>query len=130
MTEEPTPESKKPETLIETIEVAGTQVLEEVKRLIREGNVRRLHIKAKDSDFHMEMPVTMGLLVGGAVALAAPWLAILGVVGGLIAKVQIEVERESPARPGAPEEAKVEDKAAATEAATDAKAGAKSGPSA
>lgn len=111
MTDPKDSETKKPETVFETIEVAGTQVLEEVKRLIKEGNVRRLHIKAKDSDFHMEMPVTVGLLVGGAVALAAPWLAILGVVGGLIAKVTIEVEREAPAEGAA--ETKVEEKPAA-----------------
>jgi hypothetical protein len=50
----------------------------------------------------MEMPVIAGLLVGGAVALAAPWLAILGVVGGLIARATIEVEREAPAEGAAP----------------------------
>lgn len=128
MTETKDTETKKPETVFETIEVAGTQVLDEVKRLIKEGNVRRLHIKAKDSDFHMEMPVTVGLLVGGAVALAAPWLAVLGVVGGLIAKVTIEVEREAPAEGAAPADTRVEDKPAAPAAKPGkAKSGGKAG---
>jgi predicted dinucleotide-binding enzyme len=34
------------------------------------------------------------LVVGGVVALAAPWLAILGVIAGLVTKVRIVVERE------------------------------------
>lgn len=90
-------EDAKSRTFTETIEVAGTQVLDEIKRLLQEGNIRRIKIKAKDSDFHLEMPMTVGVLVGGAVVLGAPWLAILGVIGGLISKVSIEVERVVPA---------------------------------
>ena len=96
MTETDRPEDDKKETFWETIEVAGNQLLDEVKKLLKEGNVRRLRIKDKDGDFSVEMPVTIGVLVGGAMVLAAPWLAILGVLGGLIAKLTIEVEREAP----------------------------------
>ena len=91
----------KPRTFSETIEVAGSQVIEQVKRLIREGNVRQLKVTAKDSDFSLEMPMTVGVLIGGAVALTAPWLAVLGVVAGLVTRVVIEVEREDPAEPPA-----------------------------
>lgn len=87
----------KPRTFSETIEVAGSQVIDQVKRLIREGNVRQLKVTAKDSDFSLEMPMTVGVLIGGAVALTAPWLAVLGVVAGLVSKVVIDVEREAPA---------------------------------
>ena len=86
----------KPRTFSETIEVAGSQVIDQVKRLIREGNVRQLKVTAKDSDFSLEMPMTVGVLIGGAVALTAPWLAVLGVVAGLVSKVVIDVEREAP----------------------------------
>lgn len=84
-------------TFSETIEVAGSQIIEQVKKLIQEGNVRQLKIKAKDSDFSLEMPMTIGVLVGGAVVLTAPWLAVLGVMAGLMTKVEIEVERDAPA---------------------------------
>ena len=87
----------KPRTVSETIEVAGSQVIDQVKKLIREGNVRHLKVHAKDSDFSLEMPMTAGILIGGAVALTVPWLAVLGVIAGLITKVEIEVEREVPA---------------------------------
>lgn len=83
--------------LSETIEVAGSQIIDQVKLLIKEGNVRQLKVRAKDSDFSLEMPVTVGVIVGGAVVLTAPWLAILGVVAALMTKVEIEVERDGPA---------------------------------
>ena len=87
----------KPKTFSETIEVAGSQVIDQVRKLIQEGNVRQLKVHAKDSDFSLEMPMTVGVLIVGAVALTAPWLAMLGVIAGLVTKVVIEVEREVPA---------------------------------
>jgi len=84
-------------TIVETIEVTGTQVIDQVKRLVQEGNVRRLRVSARDGHFSLDVPVTIGVLVGGAVALSAPWLALLGVIAGLVAHATIEVEREEPA---------------------------------
>lgn len=84
----------KPRTIVETIEVAGADLLQKVRDLITEGNVRRLRIRAGE-DLAIEMPLTVGAVVGGVVVLAAPWLAVLGVVAALVAKVQIEVERDA-----------------------------------
>lgn len=86
----------KDRTFSETIEVAGHQVIEQVKKLFAEGNVRTLKVHAKESDFTLELPMTVGVLAGGVVILTAPWLALLGVVAGLVAKVEIEVERNAP----------------------------------
>jgi hypothetical protein len=94
-----TTKDPKPKTFSETIEVAGSQVIDQVRKLIKEGNVRQLKVHAKDSDFSLEMPMTVGVLIGGAVALTAPWLAMLGVIAGLVTKVVIEVEREVPVDP-------------------------------
>ena len=58
-----------------------------------EGNVRRIKLSDQDGDFAVELPMTMGVIAGGAIVLAAPWLAILGVVAGMITKVKIVVER-------------------------------------
>ena len=87
---------EKPRTIIETIEVTGTQVIDQVKQLIKKGNVSKLRIRDKDDDFSLEMPMSVGVLAGGVVVLSAPWLAILGVVAGLVAKVSIDIEREAP----------------------------------
>lgn len=80
----------------EEIEVAGQKLIDEVTRLISEGNVRRLRIRSENDDVVLEVPLTAGAVVGGVVVLAAPWLAILGALAGLLAKVRIEVVREEP----------------------------------
>lgn len=88
-----TEQTEKPR-LKEEIRVSGHNLIEKVKDLIKEGNVRQLRIHAEDGDFSLEMPVTIGVLAGGVVTLAAPWLAVLGVIAALVTQVKIEVERE------------------------------------
>jgi hypothetical protein len=85
--------ARKP-AITEEIEIAGSQLVEKVKSLLAEGKVRQLRIKAADGDIYLETPLTIGVIAGGAVVLAAPWLAILGVLAALITRVQIETVRE------------------------------------
>jgi hypothetical protein len=85
--------ARKP-AITEEIEIAGSQLVEKVKGLLAEGKVRQLRIKAADGDIYLETPLTIGVIAGGAVVLAAPWLAILGVLAALITRVQIETVRE------------------------------------
>ena len=87
-------EETKGRTIIEEIEVAGDKLVERVKELAKESNVRQLRIVADDGDVFLQTPLSVGLVVGGVVVLAAPWLAILGAIAGLVTKVRIEVERE------------------------------------
>lgn len=108
-------EPKREKTIIEIIEVSGAEVIEQVKRIVREGNVRRVKLHAKDGDITLEMPMTIGVVAGGVVALAAPWLAILGVIAALVAHIQLEVERV--AEPAAPEPAAPAEEAAKPEMA-------------
>ena len=88
-------EQERKRTFTEEIEIAGNQLVEQVKQLIAEGNVRRIRIKDAEGDIYLETPLTIGTIAGGAVVLAAPWLAILGVLAALIARVKIEVVRET-----------------------------------
>ena len=80
----------------EEIEVAGQKLVEEVTRLISEGNVRRIRVRSVDDDVVIEVPLTAGAAVGGVLVLAAPWLVLLGGLAGLVARVKIEVVREEP----------------------------------
>lgn len=82
-------------TIVEVIEVAGNQLVERVKELAEESKVRQLKIVADDGDVFLETPLNIGLVVGGVVVLAAPWLAILGTIAALATKVRIEIEREA-----------------------------------
>ncbi len=80
----------------------GGQLLDKVKQLIHEGNVRRIIIRQEDRVV-AEFPLTVGV-VGVVVA---PVFAAIGAIAALIAKCTIEVERaddkapEKPSEPGA-----------------------------
>lgn len=75
----------------ETIEAKGGQVLERVKELVAEGNVRRVRIRQKDRVV-AEFPLTLGVV--GIVL--APVLAAIGAIAALAAEHTIEVERTVP----------------------------------
>lgn len=81
-------------TFTEEIEIAGDKLIERIKEILQEGNVRSLRLKASDGDIVLETPLTIGVVAGGAVALAAPWLAVLGVIAALVTHVTVEVVRE------------------------------------
>ncbi|MBV6651904.1 MAG: DUF4342 domain-containing protein [Hoeflea sp.] len=89
-----TQDGKGKRTFTEEIEVLGDQLVQQVKDLLNEGNVRQLRIRASDGDIVLETPLTFGVVAGGAVALAAPWLAILGVLAAFVTHAQVEVVRE------------------------------------
>lgn len=77
----------------EEIEVAANQVIDRVQSLVREGNVRRLIIKHEGNTI-LEVPVTIAAIAGVATLYMAPLLAALGALAGLVARVQVVVERE------------------------------------
>ncbi len=87
-------------TFNEELEVAGNQLVERVKELIEEGNVRRLIIRNSDGKTLLEIPLTIGAVAGGALLVFYPVLAGLAAIGGLIARVKIEIVRQEPAATG------------------------------
>jgi Domain of unknown function (DUF4342) len=80
-------------TFTEKIEIAASDLVERSKELIEEGNVRRLIIRNQDDEVLMEVPLTAGVVVGGAVTIVAPVLAALGALAALLTHVKIEVVR-------------------------------------
>ena len=81
-------------TFTEEIEVAGHQLVDEINRLIAEGNVRKLQIRSKQGDVVLNIPLTAGAVAGGVVVIAAPWLAVIGAIAGVVANVKLEIVRE------------------------------------
>jgi hypothetical protein len=79
-------------TSTQQIDVKGGHLVEKVKELVHEGNVRRIIIKDSDGKTVMEVPVTVGV-VGFFVA---PTMAAIGTVAALAADYSIEVERDTP----------------------------------
>lgn len=79
-----------PET--ERFKVAGNEILDKVKQLIREGNIRKVRL-IHDSNTIFEIPLTVGAPVTVAVILAAPLLAAVGAFAALVTECTIEVEK-------------------------------------
>ena len=76
------------QTIWETIRLQGNELLEKLKRIIQEGNARRILIKQGDRTV-AEFPLTAGV-VG---ALLAPVLAAIGAMVAMLNDCSIEVER-------------------------------------
>jgi hypothetical protein len=81
-------------TFRETIEVKGDELLEKVKDLIAEGNVRHVRIRQGQRTI-AEFPLTAGVV--GAVL--APVLAAVGALAAILAECTIDVERTAEAKP-------------------------------
>ncbi len=92
--EEPIMSEKNKRTVMEEIEVEGQQLVDRIKELLREGNVRRLRVKDAKGKYLLEVPLTFGVVAGGVFMLAAPTLMALGALAGLLANVRIEIVRE------------------------------------
>lgn len=80
----------------EELEIAGNQLVERVKELIAEGNVRRLIIRTAEDKILLEIPLTAGVAVGGVVTLLSPVIAALGALAALIAHFKVQIVREEP----------------------------------
>ena len=81
------PESK---TTTEQYRVTGEDAIAQIKRLVHEGNVRRVRVKNAEEHIIVEFPLTVGV-VGAALV---PVWAALGAAVALMADCSIEVEKE------------------------------------
>ena len=80
-------------TWTENIEIAGSELVDRTRELIAEGNVRRLIIRTPDDEKLLEVPLTTGVVLGGAFTLLAPFLAALGAMAALLTRVRVEIVR-------------------------------------
>ncbi len=78
---------------IEEIKVRGAEAVDRIKELVAEGNVKRIVLKKENGDVLFELPMTAGVLAGGAVTLIAPVVAAIGAAVAFLAHVKIEVHR-------------------------------------
>jgi len=77
-------------TWTDTFKVTGDQLLDAVKKLIHEGNVRRVIVKQGEQTI-VEFPLTVGVV--GAVI--APILAAIGALAAMLNECTVVVERVS-----------------------------------
>jgi len=74
----------------EEFKVSGEDIIEKIKKIIKEGNARRIIIKNEDGESVAEFPLT----VGAVGALIAPILAAVGAIAALLIKCTIVVEKK------------------------------------
>jgi hypothetical protein len=84
-----TEEKKDTKTRFEEFKVEGGELLNKVKEIIHQGNVRRIILKDEHGKTFMEFPLTVGV-VG---AIVAPVLAAVGAIAALASNLTIVVER-------------------------------------
>ena len=77
----------------EDLMVTGNELVDRIKKLVAEGNVRRLIIRKPDGESLLEIPLTAGVAVGGAVTIMAPVLAAIGALAALLTEFKVEVVR-------------------------------------
>lgn len=74
----------------EEYRVRGEDLVDKVKQIIKEGNVRRISIKTKDGKSLIDIPLTVGVI--GIVI--APVLAAVSAIAALVTECTISVTRE------------------------------------
>jgi hypothetical protein len=74
----------------EEMSVSSDNLAATIRKLIKEGNVRRIIVKNDKGQNVFEIPVTVGVIG----AFLMPWMAALGVVAAMAANYKIVVERK------------------------------------
>jgi hypothetical protein len=76
----------------EKFTVSGSQVVEKVKQLIHEGNIRQVPILHQGKTV-LEIPLSVGAPAAALGIMMAPVLAALGAFAALVTECTIEVEK-------------------------------------
>jgi len=76
----------------EKFSVSGNQLVDKIKQLIHEGNIRKVRLLHEGRTV-LEIPLSIGAPAVAAGILAAPILAALGAFAALVTECTIEVEK-------------------------------------
>jgi hypothetical protein len=93
----PVMDNEKVKTFCEEMKVVANELVDKVKELVHEGNVRRIIIKDTHGNTFVEIPVT----VAAVGIILAPILAAVGAIAAMAAKFTVVVEKVQ--RVGQPE---------------------------
>jgi hypothetical protein len=79
-------------TTKEKFTVSGSQLVEKIKQLIHEGNIRRVRIMHQGKTV-LEIPLSIGAPAAALGIMMAPVLAAVGAFAALVTECTIEVEK-------------------------------------
>lgn len=73
--------------------MSGEHVVEKIRELIEQGNVRRLIVRKSNGEMIVELPLTPTVIGVGAMLVFAPMSTVLAGALAYLAEVKIEVVR-------------------------------------
>ena len=76
----------------EEFKLEGGKVLDKIKELIHQGNIRRITLKNEEGKTLIEIPFTLGL-VGAALL---PVFAAVGAIAAVVTRMTLVVEKTEP----------------------------------
>ena len=76
----------------EKFTISGEELVDKVKQLIHEGNIRRVRVTHEGKTV-LEIPLSIGAPAAAIGIMAAPVLAALGAFAALVTECTIEVEK-------------------------------------
>jgi len=76
----------------ERFTISGGQVVDKVKQIIREGNIRKVRV-IHEGKAVIEIPLTFGAPAAALTIMVAPFLAAVGAFAALVTECTIEVEK-------------------------------------
>ena len=96
--EQPQPEASGAEQVrVEEFTLSGSEVVDKIKALIRQGNIRRITLKTESGNVLLDLPLTLGLAGVVVGAIVAPALTVIAALAAVVAKWHITVEKvETP----------------------------------
>lgn len=81
---------RKKEACESTFKIKGDQLVDFIKEILKEGNIRRIIIKDDKGRTYMEIPVTIGVIG----FIVAPLLVALGALAAMINLFEVEIIRK------------------------------------
>ena len=82
----------------EKFTISGKDMVEKVKQLIHEGNIRKVRV-VHEGHTMLEIPLSIGAPAAAIGIIAAPVLAALGAFAALVTECTIEVEKTEDSAP-------------------------------
>ena len=79
-------------TTNEKFTVSGDKLVDKVKQLVHEGNIRRVRVLHEEKTV-LEIPLSVGAPAAAIGIMIAPVLAALGAFAALVTECTIEVEK-------------------------------------
>ncbi len=77
----------------ERFTVSGSNLVEKVKELVHQGNIRRVRLIHEERPL-IDIPLSIGAPAAVVVVLAAPLLAALVAIAALVKECTVEIEKE------------------------------------